>query len=87
MGRSLAAALARDEQFSRAYEVLAESLGTFDVEASPGDLFQLGSLAAASGRPTMARQLLGYAALKAGPEDVELARRVQEALARLPTDG
>lgn len=84
VGRSLAAALARDERYSRAYEVLAESLGTFDVEASPGDLYQLGSLAAASGRPTMARQLLGYAALKVRPEDVELARRIEEARAGLP---
>lgn len=83
IGRSLAAALAREERYERAYEVLAESLGTFDVEASPGDLYQLGSLAAASGHLVMARQLLGYAALKARPEDVELARRIEEARAGL----
>ncbi len=81
--RAFARCLSAAERFDEAYEQLAAAVGEFNIEASYTDLYNLGVLAAASGRPDQARRMLRFARLKVPPEEDQWRRRIEENLSRL----
>ncbi len=85
ISRSMASLLDEMQRPEKAYRALLRAVGSFDPHASCVDLYNLGILAARTGRLEDAHRLLTWASLKAPPDQTIWEERVRSALRSLET--
>jgi tetratricopeptide (TPR) repeat protein len=78
--RNLNTCYIRLKEYKKAYQVFAEFINPFNVNANYKDIYQLGVTAAAAGKLRDAINFLKIAEMKLPPDDAEYAKKIKDNL-------